>query len=160
MAHSCTSHIPVAVLPPCSQTSVFSQAGKKLSLTFLMFALYLFVLMFCAWVRQLFVQWITVTVLWILLVPYLAYRRIRMKNPDNLIWFWSRKSHCKKTVLIRFWKCRVILCPGWIPVVFFLARLIPHLLIFSGVKPLPLNSLSPVKVTVPRDPFCENFRFR
>jgi hypothetical protein len=48
VAHSCTSHIPVAVLPPCSQTSVFSQAGKKLSLTFLMFALYLFVLMFFA----------------------------------------------------------------------------------------------------------------
>jgi len=33
----------------------------------------------------------------------------------------------------------------------------PYLLIFSGLKPLPLNSLNPIKVTVPRDPFCENF---
>jgi hypothetical protein len=35
--------------------------------------------------------------------------------------------------------------------------LIPHLLIFSGLKPLPLNFLSPVKVTVPRDPFVKTF---
>ena len=33
----------------------------------------------------------------------------------------------------------------------------PYLLIFSGLKPLPLNSLNPFKVTVPRDPFRENF---
>jgi len=33
----------------------------------------------------------------------------------------------------------------------------PYLLIFSGLKPLPLNSLNPIKVTVPRDPFRENF---
>jgi hypothetical protein len=34
-------------------------------------------------------------------------------------------------------------------------RLIPHLLIFPGLKPLHLNLLSPVKVTVPRDPFAK-----
>jgi hypothetical protein len=43
------------------------------------------------------------------------------------------------------------------PSYIFLARLMPHLLILSGLKPLSLNFLSPVKVTVPRDPFVKTF---
>ncbi len=82
-----------------------------------------------------------------------------LKNPDNLIWFWNRWSHWR-TALIRFWKTPSDSLLGLNPNYIFLARLMPHLLIFfPGLKPLPLNFLNPNKMTVPRDRFV-NFWFQ
>ncbi len=78
------------------------------------------------------------------------------KNPDNLIWFETEEV-IGKTALIRFWKRQVIPRSDLIPVIFFLSGWCRSYWFFSGLKPLPLNFLSPNKVTVPRDPFVKTF---
>jgi hypothetical protein len=90
------------------------------------------------------------------LVPYSVYRRIRIKKSghfDLILKPQKSLKNCIDPLLKTSSYSPFGLNPSYI----FLARLIPHLLIFSGLKPLPLNFLSLNKVTVPRDPFVKTF---